>query len=219
VSARNGHLGDLAAALVDGALDGGARDRALVHIAGCTDCRAEVDHQRQLKERLRRRGDPFPPTGLTDRLSAIGRPPAADGSRVVDLAGSRSLPTASAPVSPSMAQPMSPCVAQPMSTPGPRPPAWGTGHGPLGASRPSSAPARAQGSRRSRSRRLRRVTGGMSALALGVAAALVLGPLRGQGPAVSPPVGRYTVEHARTTGGVPGADVSVGAVMTVSVNR
>lgn len=196
MSARDGHLGDLAAALVDGALDGNLRDQALAHITGCTDCRAEVDQQRHLKERLRRLSDPTPPPGLTDRLRAIGNPPDADTSRTL-------LPAA-APLP----------VAVPPTVPKPRPPAPVAGRRPGGTARPSAAPAR----RDRRSRRLR-VTGGVSVVAFGVAAALTLGPLRDQGPAVSPPIGAYEVEHAHTTGGVPGADPGAGAVVTVSVNR
>ncbi len=40
------HLGDRISALVDSALADDARDRALVHIAGCAQCRAELDAAR-----------------------------------------------------------------------------------------------------------------------------------------------------------------------------
>ena len=50
-SAR-GHLGEAAAALVDGVLSHSARDLALAHIAHCAACRAEVEAQRALKLRL-----------------------------------------------------------------------------------------------------------------------------------------------------------------------
>lgn len=198
MSARDGHLGDIAAALVDGALDGDSRDRALAHITGCIECRAEVDQQRQLKERLRRSIDPSPPAGLTDRLRALGNP---------DVAGARTLVPATGQQLPAVI------------TGKPRTPDRVAGRRPAGTGRPSPGPTRAQRSRRSRSRRLRRVTAGAGVVAVGMVAALTLGPLRDQQPAVSPPVGRYTVEHARTTGGVPGVDPGAGAVMTVSGSR
>jgi len=199
VSARDGHIGELAAALVDGALDGNTRDQALAHITGCTDCRSEVDQQRYLKDRLRRLSYPSPPPGLTDRLRAIGDPSDIDASRTL-------VPAAGPPPA---------AVPAPTSMPKPHPPVPVAGRRPGGTSRPSAAPARSH----RRSRRLRRVTGGVGVVALGVAAALTLGPLRAQGPAVSPPVGAYEVEHARTTGGVPGTDPGAGAAVTVSVNR
>lgn len=196
MSGRDGHLGDRAAGLVDGSLDGDSRDRALVHIAGCTECRAEVDRQRQLKERLRACADPTLPDGLADRLRAIGRVP--------DTGSAHPL----VPAAPSAA-----ARTSPLSMPKPRTPGSVTRERPAGAARP------APGAGRGRRRRLRRVSSGAAVLALGVAAVLTVGPLRDEGPAVSPAVGRYTVEHARTTGGVPGADPGAGAVMTVSVNR
>lgn len=45
-------LGDRLTALVDGELDHDGRDRALSHLAGCADCRAEAEALRGLKRRL-----------------------------------------------------------------------------------------------------------------------------------------------------------------------
>jgi anti-sigma factor RsiW len=56
------HLGELAAALVDGELDHDARDRVLAHLAHCAPCRAEVDDQRRAKAVLSALDDvPVPP--------------------------------------------------------------------------------------------------------------------------------------------------------------
>jgi hypothetical protein len=55
---RDSHLGDIVAALIDGELGIEARDRALSHVAGCTDCRAAVDAERRLKATLRGIGIP-----------------------------------------------------------------------------------------------------------------------------------------------------------------
>lgn len=67
------HLGDLAAALVDGELDHDARDRALAHITSCGDCRAEVDAQRRLKALLANQADPVVPAALAARLLQVPR--------------------------------------------------------------------------------------------------------------------------------------------------
>lgn len=189
MSARDGHLNDLVAALVDGALDGAARDRALAHIAGCLTCRAEVDAQRQIKDRLGRLAGPEPPAGVVERLrGAID----ADGIRPAG-AGTWSPP------------------ARPGST---APPTRS------GSSRPPGQRGRAgflvAGSPRRRNRRL---AGALSLVALAVGAALAANGAADAAPAVSPPVGRFTVEHAHSTGGFPGADPAAGAVMTVTVSR
>jgi anti-sigma factor RsiW len=65
------HLDDLAAALADGELGHDARDRALAHLAGCAECRADVDLQRRIKALLANQPDPEPPQALVARLQAI----------------------------------------------------------------------------------------------------------------------------------------------------
>jgi len=61
----------MAAALVDDQLDRGARDRALRHLAGCDDCRAEVSQQRAIKARLDLMNEPRLPSALLDRLQSL----------------------------------------------------------------------------------------------------------------------------------------------------
>lgn len=83
------HLGDRAAALVDGELGDHARDRALVHLAHCLDCRGEVEEQRRLKNALQLEV----PAPLAERMSALLReagPPPGSGP----LAPPRPLPAA-----------------------------------------------------------------------------------------------------------------------------
>jgi hypothetical protein len=46
------HLGDAAAALVDGELERDAGDRARAHVACCASCRADVEAQRRLKAQV-----------------------------------------------------------------------------------------------------------------------------------------------------------------------
>jgi hypothetical protein len=81
------HLGELAAALVDGELDHDARDRTLVHLARCASCRADVDAMRQLKARLAAMSDPGPSAALMGRLLAVGAPPQSDSFGPGDLGG------------------------------------------------------------------------------------------------------------------------------------
>lgn len=67
------HLGDDLTAFVDGELDHAARDRVLVHLSRCPECRQEVDLLRGLKSVLR--SEPRPPDELSSRiLAAAARP-------------------------------------------------------------------------------------------------------------------------------------------------
>jgi hypothetical protein len=66
------HLGDRAAALVDGELDHDARDHTLAHLTRCDSCRAEIDALRQLKARVCALPGPGPSIELIQRLLAVG---------------------------------------------------------------------------------------------------------------------------------------------------
>ncbi len=70
----SGHLGDLVTALVDGQLDPSSYDLATSHLMWCSDCRCEVEQERQLKSRLRAMGEPGLPASLFGRLSALDFP-------------------------------------------------------------------------------------------------------------------------------------------------
>lgn len=80
------HLGDVAAALVDGELGHAARERALRHLTACGRCRAEVDAQRALKASLHGSAvvAPVAHDALRVRLLAL---PVADTVRSGALAG------------------------------------------------------------------------------------------------------------------------------------
>lgn len=81
--ATSDHLGDRVTALADGALDHGARDRALRHVADCADCLRRLEQERRTKARLATLAHPPVPPDLTLRLLAVPeaplRPPAAGG--------------------------------------------------------------------------------------------------------------------------------------------
>jgi hypothetical protein len=68
------HLGERVSAFVDDAMAADARDRALVHMGGCDQCRAEVDAARLMKSRLAALPTPEIPSSLTARLLAMAEP-------------------------------------------------------------------------------------------------------------------------------------------------
>jgi anti-sigma factor RsiW len=68
------HLGERLTALIDGELSHGERDRALVHLAGCGECRAEADALRRVKRRVSGLSDAPPGDRLLHQLRAMGEP-------------------------------------------------------------------------------------------------------------------------------------------------
>ena len=241
-SRRDPHLGELAAALVDGALDHGARDRALAHLARCDGCRAEVEGQRRVKSQLAglaEFGGPLVPPGLAERLRSLpDRSPAASpaalpadrfGARF--RAGARPRPYGRAvegPLTIAGAAELSPIPFAPGHPDGPpaarpaapsRPSAVATR--PARRPGPAQRPAAGRGpGRRVLSRRGIAATaaGGIAAFALTFAAVAVAGGSDELKP-VSPPVGTFTVEHSRVTGGAPGPNPEVGAADAAVTSR
>jgi anti-sigma factor RsiW len=68
------HLGDRAAALVDGQLSPDATERATAHLAACRPCRDFVELERLTKIRLASLRGPVPTADLVGRLLAMGGP-------------------------------------------------------------------------------------------------------------------------------------------------
>jgi len=68
------HLGDRAAALVDGQLSPDAAERATAHLAACRACRDLVELERLTKIRLVSLQGPAPTADLVGRLLAMGGP-------------------------------------------------------------------------------------------------------------------------------------------------
>ncbi len=180
------HLGDRVAALLDGELDHGARDRALSHLAHCDACRAEVEGQRAVKALLRTSGSPGPsPETLSGLLSL-----AAPGGPLPPRA--RTMPLG--PVVPDLPAP---------------------GRRTRGSARPdgrrsdSSRPAGRLLVGRARRARVA-TAGALSVAVLVLGTAFVAGGTAGSaGPLVSP-VAELSVEHSRTTTGVTVGDPGVG---------
>jgi hypothetical protein len=241
-SRRDPHLGELAAALVDGVLDHAARDRALAHVTRCPGCRTEVEAQRRIKSSLASLAGPGVPSGLTDRLRALpDRSPAVTPAELpADRFGARfragARPRANGraldggPLTIAGAAELSPIPLAP-------------GHSSYGQvsvaptrvapSRPAAAANRSgrrapvqrgQDQRGPGRRRLSRrgiavtAAGGLAAFALTLAAVAAAGGADDLKP-VSPPVGTFTVEHSRVPGGAPGPNPEVGAADAAVTHR
>jgi len=96
----SGHLGDLAAALVDGQLAPGVRDRALRHLEECGRCRDEVAAQERLKSQLSHLFAPPPPSDLASRLLQLPTSPVVTGGSMLDGGDGRSRGALGAPFRP-----------------------------------------------------------------------------------------------------------------------
>lgn len=171
------HLGELAAAVTDGVLGHHARERALVHLAGCPQCRAEVDAQRQLKSLLSGLGGPEAPGSLADRLRAIpdASPDNDDDPGYGNYAG-LSLPDVRMQAS----------------------------FRDVGASNRRRRPWGGPRSSR-RNTVIIGATGGFAAFAVSLGVVAIAGAPE-QAEMVRPPVTAYTVEHSRSAGLLPGGD-------------
>jgi anti-sigma factor RsiW len=184
---RPEHLGPRISALVDGELGHGARDRALAHIAHCSSCRAALEEERRIKDRLS--AAPAPPASaeLTARLHALSDPgdPLPPRERRMPLA----------PLVPTLPAPGRRLRSGRAGRPG------GRGD----ATRPGG---------RGTTRRVR-YTAAAAASAAGVM--LVTAFLAGAAPQepgnpVLPPAAELSVEHAATTSGLPLSDPAFDAV-------
>jgi hypothetical protein len=196
---RDPHLGGLVAAVVDGALDHEARDRALSHLARCDECRAEVDAERRVKARLARMPAPEVPGRLAERLLRL-----PDGFSESSAAAAR--PTLDSELPPVRVN----ASFRPPGSGPPRPEQRTDRSRPRGAvedpARGRPVPRRTG---RAGSARRRRVAGaavgGVAAFALSLASVVALGsPDRER--VVVPAVDAYTVVHNRSAVGVPGVD-------------
>jgi anti-sigma factor RsiW len=173
------HLGQRLTALVDGELGHAERDKALVHLAACDQCRAEADALRALKRRLRAMGDALPADSLIKRLQAMGEPGDPVPPAIRRLPGQSRAP---APAE----------LTRPRDT---RP----------AARRGAATGRRATGRRRlPRGRYL--VAGAATLAVLGIGSAAFAAGSEPRSPRVSPAVEQFAVEHALTSGDVPLTD-------------
>lgn len=77
--AEEHHLGDRLSGFVDGELDHDARDRVQAHLATCSDCLAEAEDERAVKQLLSEAVAPEPSPLLLGRLLAVGMDRPDDG--------------------------------------------------------------------------------------------------------------------------------------------
>ncbi len=175
------HLDERISDLVDDRLEHDERDRALVHLTVCEHCREAVDVERDARNALRSLPDVAPSDKLVASLLALAEP----------------------------GEPLPPVPSGSAATPAPV-----AGWRPRD-SRPPSGPSGSRPSGRS-GRRVRAVR----VVALGMcttgAMLILLASLGGTGAnspgtpdtpvSVVPPLEEFTVEHARSTGGLPFAE-------------
>ncbi|WP_166348812.1 zf-HC2 domain-containing protein [Phytoactinopolyspora limicola] len=185
------HLDDRVSDLVDDRLDHEERDRALAHVAGCAHCREAVDMERYAKGVLTSLPDITPPAGLTSTLIGLAEP----GGLLPPDDHPSDAAVEVAPWGPSRST---------------RPDHLGVGTGRRPGMQRSHQPSRPKFIDRHR-RGVRVAASGMvSTGALLVLLASLGAPStngRDQTPAsVVPPMEEFTMEHARSTGGLPFAE-------------
>lgn len=205
------HLGDLAAALADNELAADARDRALGHVASCTDCRVEVDQQRRVRSLLANQADPEMPSDLGARLRAIG---ADQGNQEPKGRLESKQPQGSlAPQERSQRRERSwPVLAATGFAPAPSRPA--------GTRRPRFAGSPGRPGQQHRRRIVRTaIAGGVAALALTAGLATVGGQAASSGPTTNPPVDRFVQEHTVMTARLPFGDAGAALVESVVLER
>jgi hypothetical protein len=200
------HLGERVTSLVDGQLPVETAEKALMHIAGCGDCREAVEIERLMKRRLSMLDAPEPGDQLVGRLLELAgpsgplppRPGHVPGSPRPELIASLTRVPVRSDVGASRA-------AEPVRGTH-RPP------GRRGSSRPPLArtPALSRMTRVSRSSR-NRVAAAMVGAACLVGAGVAGGVANG-GVAttrVVPPVDSFVLEHSATTDTLPFNDQTV----------
>jgi len=182
---RPEHLGQRISALVDGELGHAARDRALAHIAHCPSCRAALEEERRVKDRLT--AAPAPPASpeLTARLRALAEPgdPLPPRERRMPLT----------PLVPTLPAPGRPRTGR--------------------SSRPDGRRDSTRPGSRGTTRRVRYTAAAASAAGLMLVTAFLAGAApQTPGTPVLPPAAEISVEHAATTSGLPLSDPAFGAV-------
>lgn len=205
------HLGERVTTLVDGQLGADAAERALIHIAGCTECRDAVEIERLTKQRLATLGGPPPGGDLLHRLMGLAGPsgplpprpghvPGSPRPQLTTTAGFGSGGTNGAGLSgTAMISDLGRGVIA-------RPP------GRRGSSRPPMARAATLGrmvrvSRSSRNRVAAAMVGAACLVGAGVTGGIVNSSVAAQ--RVVPPVDSFVLEHSATTAELPLSDQTV----------
>ncbi len=173
------HLDERVSDLIDDRLDHDERDRALGHLTVCTQCRDAVEYERNAKNALRGLPDAEPSGTLVQNLLALAEP----------------------------GEPLPP--EPPARTSSPAPVARWQSRESRSASAPSTRRPATRTRTRGRSRAIRGVALGMcgtGALLVGLASLGSPNSTSEPSPtpaSVVPPLEDFTLEHARSTGGLP----------------
>jgi hypothetical protein len=196
------HLGERVTSLVDGQLPVEAAERALMHIAGCGDCREAVEIERLMKRRLSSLHAPEPGDQLVGRLLELAgpsgplppRPGHVPGSPRPELIASLTRVAVRSDAGPTR-------VAEPVRGTH-RPP------GRRGSSRPPLALSRmTRVGRSSRNRVAAAMVGAACLVGAGVAGGVANGGVAST--QVVPPVDSFVLEHSATTDTLPFNDQTV----------
>ncbi len=205
------HLGDRLSALVDGELGHDERDRLLVHLAACKECRTEAAALRALKRRVGALEDPAIDATLLARLLMFAEP----GEPVPDRR--RALRGALRPAL-LMYPDAQPSGRRPRGTR--RSVNWRADGGQAEGGRAPLRPGWSAG-RPSRRRANYVIASVVSFVVVGVGGlSFVVGGGEGApGPHITPPVEMFTVEHSVTTGEVPFANPAATFLPTPAAPR
>lgn len=221
------HLGEKVTSLVDSQLSVDAAERALMHIAGCDDCREAVEVERLMKQRLAMLSVPEPGDQLVGRLLELAGPSGPLPPRTGHVPGSprpeliASLTRLSVLNQPAGSQPTRSRPNEPTRVEvGRSEPGWGVEPargitrppGRRGSSRPPLARATDLGrmvrvSRSSRNRVAAAMVGAACLVGAGVAGGVANGGVANT--QVVPPVDSFVLEHTATTDTLPFRDQSV----------
>jgi hypothetical protein len=206
------HLGERVTSLVDGQLSVELAERALMHIAGCDDCREAVESERLMKQRLASLGAPEPGDRLVQRLLELAGPSGPLPPRSGHVPGSPR-PELVASLNSIATQGNPGWGAEPARSPFSRPP------GRRGSSRPPvNRTARGAGglsrmvrvSRTSRNRVAAAMVGAACLVGgAGVAGGVANGGVTPTTTQVVPPVDSLVLQHGATAGRLPLADQTV----------
>ena len=199
------HLGEKVTSLVDSQLSVDAAERALMHIAGCDECREAVEIERLTKQRLAMLGGPEPGERLVGRLLELAGPSGPLPPRPGHVPGSPR-PELIASLTRISVLSEATLGAEPVRGTITRPP------GRRGSSRPPLARAADLGrmvrvSRTSRNRVAAAMVGAACLVGAGVAGGVANGGVANT--QVVPPIDSFVLEHTATTDTMPFRDQSV----------
>ena len=203
------HLGERITTLADGQLDVVAAERALMHIAGCLECRDAVERERLTKQRLASLGVPAAGGDLVQRLLELAGPSGPLPPRPGHVPGSpRPQFTATRGPSPERGRVvlLKEAGRSLMTVAGTRPPGRrGSNRPPLVRAATVSRMVRV--SRSSRNRMAAAMVGAVCLVGAGVAGGVA--STSAADTRVVPPVDSFVLEHSATTSTLPFGDQTV----------